>query len=64
MKKYWILSLSSLLVLLLGACSGNNIKSYKSVEEMVADAKASVTFISTEDFKNKVESGEKYYGGI
>ena len=61
MKKYWILSLSSLLVLLLGACSGNNVKSYKSVEEMVADAKASVTFISAQDFKKKVESGEKYY---
>ena len=28
---------------------------------MVADAKASVTFISAQDFKKKVESGEKYY---
>ncbi len=61
MKKYWILSVSSLLVIILGACSGSNLKNYKSVEEMVADAKASVTFISAEDFKNAVEKGEKYY---
>lgn len=61
MKKYWILSLSSLLILLLGACSGNNLKTYNSVEEMVADAKASVTFISTDEFKNAMDKGGKYY---
>lgn len=61
MKKYWILSITSLLVLLLGACTGNNLKTYNSVEEMVADAKASVSLVSAEDFKSAVDEGGKLY---
>lgn len=61
MNKYWILSITSVFILLIAGCTGNKMKSYNNVDEMVADAKASVTMINADDFKKAVDKGEKFY---
>ncbi len=60
MKKSIIFILSAF-TLILTACSGSDSKNFASVKEMVDDAKASVKWISADDFKQILESGNKFY---
>ncbi len=61
MKKHWIVVLSALGFLLLASCTGKNLKTYNNVDEMVADAKKTVTFINAEELKKTMDSGKKFY---
>lgn len=61
MKKSIILFLSAFIISILSSCSGSDSKQFGSVKEMVDDAKASVKWISADDFKKILESGSKYY---
>lgn len=60
-RKSIIFACSVLSLFVLLNCSGKDFKKFNSVKEMTDDAKASVEFISAEDLKTVLESGNKFY---
>lgn len=61
MKKIVFSIFSLSIILLFNACSEGELKNFPSEVEMVADAKAHVSFISQDEFAKVLNSGEKIY---
>ena len=61
MKKTILFVLTAFVVILATGCSGREIKTYNSARELVDATKSEVNIISPEDFKNVMESGQKFY---
>lgn len=61
MKKSLIFLLSVFTLFVFTSCSNSDTKQFESVKDMIDDAKASVNWISADDFKKVLESGSKYY---
>ncbi|HRZ96081.1 MAG TPA: rhodanese-like domain-containing protein [Paludibacter sp.] len=52
---------SILLVIFMLSCTGKEIKKYNNAKEMSDEAKKTVTFVSAENLKAAIDSGEKFY---
>lgn len=61
MKINWNLFLSVAACIVLVSCTGKNLKTYNNVDEMVADAQKSVTFIKANELKKAMDAGDKFY---